>query len=79
MLTLGLAELLQLYLRSTFGYTHARAIVPMPALTAFKPNMFSFALLLCHRSSGPTDTTGTPYTLLSPKKLTLNRYNAAIT
>jgi hypothetical protein len=79
MLTLGLAELLQLYLRSAFGYTHTRTIVPMSALTALKPNMFSFALLLCHKPSGPTHTTGTPYILPTPNKLTLNRYNAAIT
>jgi hypothetical protein len=49
MLTFIFTEFFELYLRRTFRYTNARAIVSVAALTTFKPDILPFALLFCHK------------------------------
>ena len=49
MLTFIFAEFFELYLRRSFRYTNARAIVSAAALTTFKPDIFPFTLLFSHK------------------------------
>lgn len=48
-LALALTELLQLQLRCAFRHADTRAVIPLTALFALKPDIFSFALLLGHK------------------------------
>jgi hypothetical protein len=46
---LFLAKLLKLQFWSTFCHTYTRAIIPVAALCALKPDILSFAFLFSHK------------------------------
>jgi hypothetical protein len=48
-LTFIFTEFFELYFRRSFRYTNARAVVSVAALATFKPDIFPFALFLCHK------------------------------
>jgi hypothetical protein len=50
MLTLTLAELLELQLRRTFRNTNTCAIVSAATFAALKPDIFPFAFLFSHKN-----------------------------
>ena len=49
MLACIFTEFFELYLRRSFRYTDARAIVSADALATFKPDIFPFTLLFSHK------------------------------